>query len=66
MNATHQSHSIQANPFLYMALELGQAKWKVGFTVGAAQKPRVRQITARDLPALAAEIRLAKERFQAD
>jgi transposase len=64
MNATHQSHCTQTPTILYMALELGEAKWKLGFTTGIAQKPRLREIAARDLKALEEEIRQAKERFQ--
>jgi transposase len=63
MNATHESHSIPAKAVLYMALELGERKWKLGFTVAPAQPPRLREIAARDLIALAVEIRLAKQRF---
>ncbi len=48
---------------LYMAFELGQSEWKLGFTVGFGQKPRLRTIEARDLTALHKEIRSAKKRF---
>ena len=48
---------------LYMAIELSKEKWKLGFTIGFGQQPRLRNLTARDLTALAEEIRLAKERF---
>lgn len=48
---------------LYMAFELGQRQWKLGFTVGAAQKARRRSVAARDLRAVAHEIGRAKERF---
>jgi transposase len=48
---------------LYLAFELGKAKWKLGFSIGLGQKPRRRTIEAGDLFALAREIRLAKERF---
>ena len=50
-------------PHLYMAFELGEAEWKLGFTIGFAQKPRIRTIKARDLVALEKEIRMAKKRF---
>jgi hypothetical protein len=39
-----------------MAFELGEAEWKLGFTIGFAQKPRLRTIKARDLAALEKEI----------
>jgi transposase len=48
---------------LYLAFELGKAKWKLGFSIGLGQKPRRRTIEAGDLFALAREVRLAKERF---
>jgi len=46
-----------------MAFELGQKEWKLGFTIGFGQKPRLRTIRARDLVALQDEIRAAKNRF---
>ena len=49
---------------LYMAFELSQKQWKLGFTIGIGQKPRVRTITARDLDALQWEIRKACQRFR--
>ena len=49
--------------YLYMAIELSNAQWKLGFTVGFGQAPRLRSLVARDLGALVDEIRLAKERF---
>ena len=64
MIAAHQNDCSQPTPsVLYMALELGETRWKVGFTVGMAQKPRLREIAARDLASLAVEIQKAKERF---
>jgi len=48
---------------LYLALELGQKKWVLGFTVGLGQKPRQRTIAGGDLLALEHEIALAKKRF---
>jgi hypothetical protein len=32
---------------LYLAFELGNKKWKLGFTIGYGQKPRERTIVAR-------------------
>ncbi|MEW6716864.1 MAG: hypothetical protein AB1345_05095 [Chloroflexota bacterium] len=51
------------HPHLYMAFELGQTQWKLGFTIGFGQRPRLRTIVARDLVALRQEIELAKGRF---
>ena len=54
--ATHET--------LLLALDLGNRTWKLGFTVGGgALPPRIRTITARDLPALAHELVTAKARF---
>lgn len=48
---------------LYLAFELGRAKWKVAFSSGVAQAPRIRTIPARDLLALGKEITYAKRSF---
>lgn len=49
---------------LLLALDLGNRTWKLGFTVGGgALPPRIRTIAARDLKALADELRTAKARF---
>jgi transposase len=50
-------------PYLFLAFELSQNLWKLGFTFGVAQRPRLRTITARDLQALQHEIQAAKKRF---
>jgi transposase len=49
-------------PTLYLAFELGNRDWKLGFTTGFGQPPRERTIAAGDLAALVAEIALAKRR----
>lgn len=49
---------------LYMAFELGEAKWKIGFTIGFGQKPRLRDIKAKDVAELQGEIQAAKKRFE--
>jgi transposase len=46
-----------------MAIELSNNQWKLGFTIGFGQAPRLRNLAARDLIALADEIRQAKVRF---
>jgi transposase len=48
---------------LYLAFELSSTEWKLGFTVGLGQAPRLRAVQARDLPGLMREIELAKKRF---
>src|SRR3990172_2785228 len=59
---THIDHTtFSAN--LYMAIELSKGEWKLGFTVGLGQAPRLRSLIARDLAGLLEEIRLSKVRF---
>lgn len=61
--ATHTNQYTTIQPHLYMAFELSQSKWMLGFTIGFGQRPRLRSIAARDLAALVTEIHLAQERF---
>lgn len=49
---------------LYLAFELSNNKWKLGFTIGLGQKPRERVVAARDLPRVLEEISAAKQRFK--
>jgi len=48
---------------LHLALELSWNQWKLAFTIGHAQPPRLRTIAARDLVGLLREIAKAKRRF---
>jgi len=48
---------------LHLAFDLGWTEWKLAFTIGHGQSPRLRTIRARDLEALQREIARAKERF---
>jgi len=48
---------------LYLAFELSQNQWKLWFTIGVGQDPRIRTITARDMDALQWEIHKARQRF---
>ena len=50
-------------PMLLLAFELGESRWKLGFTVGLGQKPRCVQIPARDTKRVLEEITRAKVRF---
>lgn len=50
-------------PTLFLAFELGENKWKLGFTTGAAQRPRERQVAAGEFATVLEEIRRAKQRF---
>lgn len=61
MTRTQESTAL---PRLLLAFELGQRTWKLGFTVGLGQRPRVREIPAGAVDRLAEEIRRAKERWQ--
>lgn len=48
---------------LLLAFELSERTWKVGFTIGRGQRPRLRQIPAGAVDRLAEEIARAKSRF---
>ena len=48
---------------LLMAFELGQRTWKLGFSTGIGQRPRVRQIPAGAIGLIAHEIVHAKARL---
>src|SRR5262245_50287904 len=65
--ATPTTHRIEQDslpqPTLYLAFELGQQTWKLGFTIGVAQPPRERMIPAGDVAILQQEIARAKQRF---
>jgi transposase len=64
MTATHKLNSnIPSVPVLYISLELGSKTWKLAFTVGLGQKPRLRTIAARSTDALLVEIKTAMKRF---
>src|SRR6516164_10573831 len=64
MTATHTNDSTVSNaPVLYLALDLGASNWKLAFSVGLGQKPRIKTITARSTLGLVFEIRAAKKRF---
>src|ERR1700734_2034936 len=63
MTATHNSNVSTQTGVLYLAFELGDKDWKLAFTIGLGQKPRLRSMKARELPLLQAEIAKAKSRF---
>jgi transposase len=48
---------------LYIAFELGNGSWKLGFTTGLGQRPRERNVPARDVEAVLGEIERARWRF---
>ena len=61
---TRQNRSTGTPAALYMALEIGENTWKVGFKTAPAQPVRERTIPARDGAALLEEIVRAKRRFR--
>jgi transposase len=63
ITTTRTSESTAAPGGLLLAFELGQRSWKLGFTVGLGQRPRIRQIPAGAVTTLATEIERAKKRF---
>jgi transposase len=63
MKGTTRSSQYSTFCSLYLAFELGNKQWKLGFTVGAGQRPRVRSVEAGDLAALEWEMVRAKKRF---
>ena len=64
MTATHNTNcTASCAPVLYLALELGASNWKLAFTVGLGQKPRLKTITARSTLGLLWEIKAAQKRL---
>lgn len=63
MDSTATNNEYNTEPLLYLAFELGNSQWKLGFTIGLGQSPRRRTIAAGDLPGLQKEIERAKQRF---
>ena len=61
---TTQQHFTELTSVLYLAFELSSKSWKLGFTIGFGQKPRIRTIAAGDLTLLRKEIAAAKKRFR--
>src|ERR1043166_711896 len=56
-----QEHTPEAT--LFVAFELSEKTWKLGFTTGHGQKPRERTVTARHQERVLAEIAQAKRRL---
>jgi len=63
MTATREGCCTRSSPRLQLAFELGWSQWKLAFTIGHGQPPRLRTIGARNLPTLLKEIGKAKRRF---
>lgn len=60
---TREAEFSAPTPSLLLAVELGERTWKLGFTVGVGQRPRVRQIPAGAVGLIANEIARARSRF---
>jgi len=60
---TRKANNTPVSGKLYLAMELSEAEWKLGFTIGMGQAPRLRSMSARNLAGLKREIEQAKERF---
>jgi transposase len=61
--ATHNAHDTTTEAVLFMAFELSEHTWKLGFSLGHGHKPRERTMAARDLKRLLDEVAHAKLRF---
>jgi transposase len=66
MTRTEESTAVATAvvPTLLLAFELGERTWKLGFTTGLGQQPRIRQIPARATDRLVEELARAKARFR--
>ena len=51
--ATHNKHDATTERVLFMAFELSEKTWKLGFTTGHGQKPRERSCRSASSGALA-------------
>jgi len=60
---TRDRESIAPTTYLLMAFELGKRSWKLGFSAGLGQRPRVRQIPAGAVGLIDKEIIHAKMRL---
>lgn len=64
-NQHNTINTLAVEPVLFLAFELcSKGNWKLAFTIGPGQKPRMRSVTPRDTDAVEREIALAKKRFK--
>ena len=61
--ATHHANGNTTEAILFVAFELSEKTWKLGFTTGPGQKPRERSMPARDHERVLDEIAQAKRRL---
>src|SRR2546427_623743 len=62
--ATHDEQSNATEATLFVAFELREKTWKLGFTTGHGQKPRERTVTARQQERVLDEIAEATRRLR--
>ena len=62
--ATHHEHGNTPAGTLFVAFELREKTWKLGFTTGHGQKPRERTVTARQPERVLDEIAQANRRLR--
>ena len=60
---TRHTQDITTEGTLFVAFELSEKTWKLGFTTGHGQKPRERTVTARQQERVLDEIAQAKRRL---
>ena len=58
--ATHNEHDTTTERVLFVAFELSEKTWKLGFTTGPGQKPHERTVAARHQARLLQEVAQAK------
>jgi transposase len=64
MNQTPRQRESKGIPeVLYLSFELGRKEWKLAFTVGRGEKPRLRTLPAGDLRGVEQEIERARQRW---
>ena len=61
--ATRNAQDTTSEGTLFVSFELSEKTWKLGFTTGQGQKPRERNVTARDQERVLDEIAQAKRRL---
>ena len=64
MKETTHQREYSTKSTLYLALELSQKKWKLGFSVSLGQEAWKRTVEAGEVMALGKAIQLAKKRFE--
>lgn len=63
MSATHGTQCNKVSVVLHLAFEMGEETWKLFFTTGIGQDPRIRTVAAGDFDAVVEELAKAKKKF---